>query len=781
MGNYIKLNGKSSDEIQGLLIQELPPISKPKIRTRVDEIDGRDGDIVTKLGYKAYDKTISVGLYGEFDINDIIEFFNSQGVVIFSNEPDKYYNYEILEQIDFERLIRFRKAKVKMHVQPFKYLVDEEEIDIGVTSGEGTEITLSPSSDNIITFGLKGNTYQLQTTGRNLLDIQSIVKGIIDYDTGTIIEADKITSLILDDDSFSFTSNATSYNRGVTSDYISVDASSDYVFKSDYSIPNYEDVSIWCFDSNKDLIDVPNVTKIDNYTNKFTTLADTSYVRIVFLRSGAGTTIIGHPQFQKGATPTEYERYSGGVATPTPSNPSDIHIVSGDNEIKVCGKNLCKIQSLNSWEISSGIPTNQLQGINVNSFDYNNVNITITVNAYRIALANIIQLEPNTTYTLKYTRTNTDSGTSPQYRRYVYEYVDGTYVRLNYLNSGDTGNQEVTFTTTNGTVALAWGFGNSSKDSVSKITNIQLEKGSSSTTYEPYTETDYEIDLPSGMELNKIGTYQDYFYKNIPDALDYSSDRELGVWYLKKNIGKYTFTGSETGYLISSNNNGYLFGITSPTFPLENYSTNYLNNYSLANSTSSSASSNVGSYIYSSTFRMRVPSTIATTFAQFKTWLGTANNIICYTLSTSTYTKITDTTLIGQLEALRVAHGCNGVTYISQVNNDMPIILSASVLSNSYINIVNQGNIYSKPTLTIYGQGEIAVNLNGNQVFQIDLGNEEYITIDAAQMEASKDGVLKNRLVTGNYDNFILNPGSNTLNVSGNVTEVIVTNYSRWL
>ena len=119
--NYIVLNGARSTSVKGLLIQSLPPITKPQIRTSVEEIDGRDGDIVTKLGYAAYDKELSIGLYGDYDIDDVIKYFDSSGEVVFSNEPDKYYRYEIVEQIDFERLIRFRTAKVKMHVQPFKY------------------------------------------------------------------------------------------------------------------------------------------------------------------------------------------------------------------------------------------------------------------------------------------------------------------------------------------------------------------------------------------------------------------------------------------------------------------------------------------------------------------------------------------------------------------------------------------------------------------------------------------------------------------------------------
>ena len=93
MRDYIILNGISSKSISGLLIQNLPPISKPAQRVEVEEIDGRDGDIVTYLGYKAYDKEFKIGLYGNYDIDKVIAYFNSQGTVIFSNEDDKYYNY----------------------------------------------------------------------------------------------------------------------------------------------------------------------------------------------------------------------------------------------------------------------------------------------------------------------------------------------------------------------------------------------------------------------------------------------------------------------------------------------------------------------------------------------------------------------------------------------------------------------------------------------------------------------------------------------------------------
>ena len=126
--NYIILNGKKSTMVKGLMIQSLPPITKPLIRTRREEIDGRDGDIVTKLGYSAYDRELSIGLFGDYDMSEVAQYFDSEGEAIFSNELDKKYNYQILDQIDYERLGKFKQAVIKFHVQPFKYPTVEDSV-----------------------------------------------------------------------------------------------------------------------------------------------------------------------------------------------------------------------------------------------------------------------------------------------------------------------------------------------------------------------------------------------------------------------------------------------------------------------------------------------------------------------------------------------------------------------------------------------------------------------------------------------------------------------------
>lgn len=117
---WVLINDKPSYGVNGLIVMSLPPITKPKMRYSAEEIDGRDGDIITTLGYQAYDKTLSVGLHGDFDIDKVVEFFATSGTITFSNEPDKAYRFQQLENIDFERLLRYRTADVKLHVQPFK-------------------------------------------------------------------------------------------------------------------------------------------------------------------------------------------------------------------------------------------------------------------------------------------------------------------------------------------------------------------------------------------------------------------------------------------------------------------------------------------------------------------------------------------------------------------------------------------------------------------------------------------------------------------------------------
>lgn len=185
MRNYVIINGVNSNTINGLAINEMPPITKPSIRTNTEEIDGRDGDIVTRLGYSAYDKEMTIGLYGSYDLDGIMSYFNQSGTIIFSTETDKYYNFEILEQIDYEKLLKFKTATITMHCQPFKYEVNETAITL--SSGNNTvknkgNIYAKPviyiKGSGTITISLNGNQiFSLDlgaTTSEMTIDIEKL-------------------------------------------------------------------------------------------------------------------------------------------------------------------------------------------------------------------------------------------------------------------------------------------------------------------------------------------------------------------------------------------------------------------------------------------------------------------------------------------------------------------------------------------------------------------------------------------------------------------------------
>lgn len=166
---YVIINGVDSRTIQGLLITSLPPISKPAQRTLTETIDGRDGDSSIKLGYSAYDKSLGIALTYGYNVDDIIAFFNSEGTIIFSNEPDKLYNFEIFEAIDFEKLIRFKTATVTIHTQPFKFSNTENPLEF--TEKEFTVVNNgnTDSRPNLVITG-KGLA-TMQINGKNALNI----------------------------------------------------------------------------------------------------------------------------------------------------------------------------------------------------------------------------------------------------------------------------------------------------------------------------------------------------------------------------------------------------------------------------------------------------------------------------------------------------------------------------------------------------------------------------------------------------------------------------------
>ena len=750
MRNYITLNGKNSNEINGLLIQELPPISKPQIRTEVEEIDGRDGDIVTKLGFAAYDKEFTVGLYKDFDINAIIAYFNSEGTVVFSNEPDKYYNYQIIDQIDFERLVRYRTATVRMHCQPFKYSNTEGARTLGnkgTASGEGSFITLDNTPEaQFSKIEPKGNAKQDGTptpdspqtisvvTGENVVKIEG--KNLFDKDA-TMFPINGATSSPLSSglrvaNPAGATYCAVAYKLFRTADHIG------------QTLTAQVDIS----PSSTNTPAIRFLLLDENYGNR--------------QQVGTGTSIPGHRTISYTIAGTDSERpyigivlyaNAGGTATP------NLYVDYANLQIEL-GSTATAYEPYQGQEFEVNLGKNLFSGFATLATSSTFADGTLTMTTSATNTSNDFAVQGSTAYYLNFDTPN-------QTRIYIREYDASGTMLVNTTKYVPYG-----FTTNANTKIVRVYFAPSTSEAFPvMVKDIQLEQSATPTAYAPYF-------TPIGLAAIPGTDYKDKPIK-IGDK-----------WYIEKQVGKVVFDGSETWTITSNGNSFFRTMLDATLMPDRNTIAYAVSNYYTAETydrvTATTPVIDYGLSLSDSTNRINIRNKDIASVADFQTWLSTHPTIVYYALATPTTTEITNETLISQLEALyNQAHAYKGRTHVAAIaqSGNAPHIIEAEVQRSSDGNITNNGNIVSKPTLTIYGSGNIGVSLNGYQIFEITLGDEEYITIDTAAMEAYKDTLdnLKNRLVNGDYSKFALRPGSNMIEFSGIVSKCVISKYSRWL
>lgn len=747
MRNYIILNNQSSNDINGLIIQELAPISKPQQRTQVETIDGRDGDIVTPLGYAAYNKKIKIGLYGDFDINEIIAYFATKGTAIFSNEPDKYYNYQIVDQIDYERLVRFRVATVTMHVQPFKYSATEGTLTIDASdtvSGEGSEIALDNTAEspfNVLRH--KGNATQRTYSGKNLCSSVEL------QDAADI--------------RFYFENLA---NRTFTISFTTNEAlSSNSIYLRSVGMGvawhNWGIVGTVTGDANSRVSCTITISE-QVYSELQSAISDGGVPLLMLYKNGANFQAPNDAQIELGSTATDYEIFVGGTASPNSDYPQDIQVLTGDSTVKITGKNILP-NTYTSQTVNAVVFTKNSDGsITANG--------TASGTAFYTVADNFV-LDAGT-----YTLSSTEVCPSDAYLQLIKK-ISGSPV------IADTnGLSKKSFTLTERTTTRLY-FRIRNGATVNQTVYPQIEHGFVATpTYEPYIGQSYVI--PFGdTYLAAIGDYADEPVK-VGDT-----------WYIRRKIGKVVLDGSETNWGLwgasTTNTLGARVSAITPAIKdsgsygqgllLSDYFTETTNNALYATDATGIATTSSNLY-----FRIAKASLSSSDLAGFKTWLSTHNTTVYYVLATPTDEEITDQDLIDALDDFyEQAHGYKGRTHItaSAQGDNAPAILSVEVNQDNETTVTNAGNTTSRPIITIYGQGNIGMYINDVQVLDIALGDEQYITIDSVAMEAYKDTTenLKNRLVTGDYNKLALNAGANKIYFTGNVTKYEISKYSRWL
>ena len=314
-----------------------------------------------------------------------------------------------------------------------------------------------------------------------------------------------------------------------------------------------------------------------------------------------------------------YQPFTGNVPSPNPDYPQSVQTMTGEQTVKITGKNLLDASTMGwGWVNSSGA----------------------IISNYQNALSDYINCEPGTTYMASI---GTPQTGSTQINFAFYD-TDKTIISR-FVNSPNTTARSAT--TPDGCHYIRVWFYRSpdwtAEDAASA--NFMLEKSESATTYEPYQGQSYTIDLDT-LELCKIGTYQDYIYK------------DGGKWYKHAEVGKAIWDGSEawttaSNYCYHTESDAYVPASRDVVADIlcDNFTpTSYL----LATGTTldyaiALDSNNVGR------FALRHKDYLSA--STLKTWLSTHNTTVYYILATPTDTEITDSELIEQLNHIYSLYG----------------------------------------------------------------------------------------------------------------------------
>lgn len=283
--------------------------------------------------------------------------------------------------------------------------------------------------------------------------------------------------------------------------------------------------------------------------------------------------------------------------TPTPDTPIPIKVVTGEQNIKIHNKNLF----------------NKNSGIDYGKFYTNTGEIGTDTELFIQTL--YIPVKSNTPYTI--------SGYYTDYFR-ICEYDDEKNFIQRSLGDDSTTSFSITTTTLTKYIRISCFRKN--------LNSLQLEQNSQTTSYISYQSQSYNITL-GNIELCKIVDYQDYIYKNN------------GSWYLHKEIGKVVLDGSET-FIYQPNNTRFLYAHNISNLSTSNANKSLCNCFVYGTSNNNFYINNTYFFFYK--FEI-------TNVDDFKNLLQQLYNdgnalTIYYPLATPTNTKITDTTLIQQLE-----------------------------------------------------------------------------------------------------------------------------------
>lgn len=224
------------------------------------------------------------------------------------------------------------------------------------------------------------------------------------------------------------------------------------------------------------------------------------------------------------ATYDDFEPYTGGIPSPNPDYPQEIKSVVNPT-VKVCGKNLLEDGSLKSDN------NGKIEYISAGK-----IKVTSSISAWYAAITNTLKLTPNTNYVLS---AKCDSSNGNITCNSVS--ITGAYIKCAFLTDSD------------GLATIAIRCRYESAESRFVYSDLQLEKGSTATAYEPYTEQ--TVALPYTLNAIPVSSGGNVTIDGQQYIADYV-DVERGK--LVRMCKEYVITGSERLAMYWLGNASYL-------------------------------------------------------------------------------------------------------------------------------------------------------------------------------------------------------------------------------
>lgn len=240
------------------------------------------------------------------------------------------------------------------------------------------------------------------------------------------------------------------------------------------------------------------------------------------------------------STPTDtfsYEPYTGGQPSPSPEYPQPIQTVTGLQAVEVHGKNLIYLEPNTGSPYLNGLSSsydNQSGAIHIHGTptdSWSNIgartNLSLPAGTYTISATNNQQTHSKSVYAYHPdgTRTQFYIGPTEQFKTVtVSKPIVNYYIYVSQMTIGEA---------------------------IDDIFYMQLEKGSTATDYEPYSSTDYGVDLNCNI-YDKSQSYRDGYDIRIPIAINPGSKYAFSAptgWvgaYLYDSAGTLTRTIGHT-------------------------------------------------------------------------------------------------------------------------------------------------------------------------------------------------------------------------------------------